>query len=311
MALIGKLIYARTSHHSHLHFIVRTKKMTFAGTLASIVFCLTAAATLAALSSTGELRQPAVPLDVNALPPSTFYVILPSSGDGAGDANMTYSIFPKYGTTGRVARIRNPKNHWFVYCAGCEEGRCIGVVETVELQARIHQCRYATNGGPFGGPNCITPVIANGTLVSDLTLPSGYQCVAMMKNGSWVLGNVSRVLYPSILNLFCGFEWLVIDGAALTFREKEIAPRTTFGLSSSGEMISLVAEGSEVAYTGLTLNQTAAWMVELGAVWAINLDGGGSSTSWLEENSGVQGCPTCIDQPYCCSRSVTTISCIT
>ena len=132
-----------------------------------------------------------------------------------------------------------------------------------------------------------------------------------MKNGSWVLGNVSRVLYPSILNLFCGFEWLVIDGAAVTFREKEIAPRTTFGLSSSGEMISLVAEGSEVAYTGLTLNQTAAWMVELGAVWAINLDGGGSSTSWLEENNGVQGCPTCIDQPYCCSRSVTTISCIT
>jgi len=48
----------------------------------------------------------------------------------------------------------------------------------------------------------------------------------------------------------------------------------------------------------------------LGAVWAINLDGGGSSTSWLGDNLGVQGCPTFNDMPCCCSRSVTTISCI-
>jgi hypothetical protein len=254
-------------------------------------------------------KHPAAP--TSGLPPKDFYVVLPSSGDGAGDPNMTYSLYAKYGTTGRVATIGNPKNHWYVYCAGCaDRGICTGATETVELQALFHGCKYATNGGPFGGHNCITPVISNGSIVSDLALPAGYQCVAMLKNGSWALGNISTSLFPFIANLHCGFEWLVTNGQALTVDVLEIAPRTAIGIDSAGAMISLVAEGSEVAFTGLTLNQTAAWMVDLGAVWAINMDGGGSSTSFLLENNGVQGCPTCIDQPYCCSRSVTTISCV-
>jgi len=134
--------------------------------------------------------------------------------------------------------------------------------------------------------------------------------MAMMKNGSWILGNISTSLYQNIVNLFCGFEWLVVDGVTLSDGSTFIAPRTTFGIDSEGAMLSLVAEGSETAKIGLTLDQTAKWMVELGARWAINLDGGGSSNSWLEENGGVQGCPTCIDTPCCCSRGVTTISCV-
>jgi exopolysaccharide biosynthesis protein len=180
----------------------------------------------------------------------------------------------------------------------------------VQLQALLHGCAYATNGGPFGGSNCITPVITNGVIVSGLVLPPGFQCVAMLKNGSWALGNVSRALYPSIQNMHCGFQWLVTNGVALASSDLQIAARTAICIDSSGAMISLVAEGSTAAFTGLTLNQTAAWMVELGAVWAINMDGGGSSTSYLESNGGVQGCPTCEAQPYCCSRSVTTITCI-
>jgi len=257
-----------------------------------------------------KLRQePSI--SFSGLPPSDFYVVIPSSGDGTGGSNFSYQIIPKYGTTGRLATVRNPKNHWSVYCAGCEvSGRCTGKTETVDVQAKINNCKYATNGGPFGGPNCITPIISNGSLMSNLSLSAGYQCIAMMHNGSWVLGNISTSLYPSIINLFCGFEWLVVDSVAMNFAQKEVAPRTTFGVDSSGAMLSLVAEGSEVADIGLTLNQTSAWMVELGAVWAINLDGGGSSTSWLGDNLGVQGCPTCNDTPCCCSRSVTTISCI-
>ena len=227
-------------------------------------------------------------------------------------SNVSYQIFADHVTTGRVALVSNPKNHWFVFCAGCETRReCVGITETVEVQARVHQCRYATNGGPFGGPTCITPVISNNTIMSDLVLTEGYQCIAMTRDsGDWLLGNISRALYPTISNLFCGFNWLVVNNSVLTYNDTEIAPRTAFGVDALGRMISLVAEGSEVAHTGLTLNQTAVWMSQLGAKYAINLDGGGSSTSWWHANGGVQGCPTCMDEPFCCLRSVTTINCL-
>ncbi len=274
------------------------------------VLCLAALAAMAAASDASLL--PRHPGPVDGAPPTDFYVILPSSGNGsAASAELTYDLFARYGTTGRLATIRNPKNHFAVHCAGCTtRGSCTGATETVELQALFHGCRYATNGGPFGGKTCITPVITNGTIMSDLPLPAGYQCVAMLKNGSWALGNISTGLYSAIADMHCGFQWLVVNGQALTSSGLEIAPRTVFGIDPTGAMLSLVAEGSEAAYTGLTLNQTAQWALALGALWAINMDGGGSSTSFLRDNNGVQGCPTCIDQPYCCSRSVTTISCI-
>jgi len=79
-------------------------------------------------------------------PPANFSVILPSSGDGTGGSNFSFTIIPKYGTTGRLATVRNPKNHWSVYCAGCEgAGSCTGVTQTVDIQARSHNCTYATN----------------------------------------------------------------------------------------------------------------------------------------------------------------------
>jgi len=41
--------------------------------------------------------------------------------------------------------------------------------------------------------------------------------------------------------------WSVVDSVALNFTANLTAPRTTFGVDSSGAMLSLVAEGSEVA----------------------------------------------------------------
>ena len=58
------------------------------------------------------------------------------------------------------------------------------------------------------------------------------------------------------------------------------------------------------------MNQTAAWMRDLGSVFAIALDGGGSSTMYYKANGGVQGCPTATDFPCCISRAVQTITCL-
>jgi len=55
-------------------------------------------------------------------------------------------------------------------------------------------------------------------------------------------------------------------------------PRTAFGIDKSGRYILLIADGRQGFYsTGLTLQELAATMQHLGAVEAMNLDGGGST----------------------------------
>lgn len=69
------------------------------------------------------------------------------------------------------------------------------------------------------------------------------------------------------------------------------------------------ADGIETVFVGLTLNQLAEWMLLLGAVYAINLDGGGSSVTVV--NGTIVDAPRCTDLPtVVCERSVTTAVCV-
>jgi exopolysaccharide biosynthesis protein len=57
------------------------------------------------------------------------------------------------------------------------------------------------------------------------------------------------------------------------------APRTAFGVDKQGRYIILIADGRDKFHsTGLTLQELAATMQKLGAVHAMNLDGGGSTS---------------------------------
>jgi len=58
-------------------------------------------------------------------------------------------------------------------------------------------------------------------------------------------------------------------------------PRTLLGQKPSGELLMVVAEGRNSDDNGLTAEQSAEVMLELGADRAINADGGGSSTMQL------------------------------
>ncbi len=63
-------------------------------------------------------------------------------------------------------------------------------------------------------------------------------------------------------------------------------PRTAAGVSKDGKTLYLlVADGRRANAPGMTLAELAAFMNHrLDACWAINLDGGGSSTMWLEDH---------------------------
>jgi len=69
------------------------------------------------------------------------------------------------------------------------------------------------------------------------------------------------------------------------------APRTAVGVTSAGRVIMLVVDGRSSGSVGFTLAQLGKEMKSLGAVNAVNLDGGGSATMWIK-GLGVVNHPT-------------------
>jgi hypothetical protein len=60
--------------------------------------------------------------------------------------------------------------------------------------------------------------------------------------------------------------------------EKNRNPRTAIGVTARGTILLYVVDGRRANSVGMTVAELAAAMLELGAVEAMNLDGGGSST---------------------------------
>lgn len=60
-------------------------------------------------------------------------------------------------------------------------------------------------------------------------------------------------------------------------------PRTAIGIKSSGEWVFVVVDGRFQGYLGgMTIKELADFMLQLGCVEALNLDGGGSSTMVID-----------------------------
>ena len=89
-----------------------------------------------------------------------------------------------------------------------------------------------------------------------------------------------------------GFPSLVTDGtAAAEARPGETVysagdwsrnPRTAVGLGPDGELLLVTVDGRTSAGDGMTTPQLAELMADLGAVQALGLDGGGSTTMVVE-----------------------------
>ncbi|HEV7765064.1 MAG TPA: phosphodiester glycosidase family protein [Thermoanaerobaculia bacterium] len=99
-----------------------------------------------------------------------------------------------------------------------------------------------------------------------------------MKKRRWMSGAVSG--WP-LLNKGCA-PLTTLPGSDHFTRAPH--PRTAVGLSKNGRtMYLVVADGRREGVPGMTLPELAEFMDELGACVAMNLDGGGSSAFWLED----------------------------
>lgn len=65
---------------------------------------------------------------------------------------------------------------------------------------------------------------------------------------------------------------------------KDRHPRTMVGVTAAGKLIMVVADGRSPGYAdGMTFEEEARYLLSLGAVDAINIDGGGSSTYYVRQ----------------------------
>src|SRR5690606_19890992 len=84
-----------------------------------------------------------------------------------------------------------------------------------------------------------------------------------------------------------GGNWVLVkDGKAQHSTDQAAHPRTAVGFSADGrKMYLLTVDGRQADSRGVTLDELAGMMVELGAANALNLAGGGSSTLLAREPS--------------------------
>jgi N-acetylglucosamine-1-phosphodiester alpha-N-acetylglucosaminidase len=206
-------------------------------------------------------------------------------------------------------------------------------------QAQQHGCHVATNGGPFHKDG--TSV---GGVVIDFNIAStdfsqhdvGFGIIVVANNNDnntdnrhhssfWILGGITNASEAKELGVqyyLTGFDWLVYEGQSTVSTSctnhsneeegEDRAPRTAIGVDKHGRLLLLVVDGCEDCFhdnnKGLTLDELANLLTSHGAEYAINLDGGGSST--LVQDGQVVNVPTCMDISIPCQRPVATIVCV-
>ena len=248
------------------------------------------------------------------------YVVVPSDGitPGAratvemttipGAGNVTGFPAPP-GVNGYKAVVRNGVSFFRVF--GPLGGDPCGKRVRTSVTARAHNCQIATNGGPFNmkDGSCVGTFISQGKVYG-----SGWGVqFGVTGDGRWIVGtlNASVVEKFNVTESVNGFGWLVRGGKVVVPKPSPsafVAPRTTI------ELLLLEVDGCETrAKCGYTIGATeydmANLLVRQGAFYAINLDGGGSSS--FVRNGTVINHPTDDDIWWLKKeRAVTLITCL-
>ncbi|MFG1695214.1 phosphodiester glycosidase family protein [Nonomuraea sp. NPDC049309] len=149
------------------------------------------------------------------------------------------------------------------------------VAEAVLVDGVVSEVRDAAGSGP---------IPAGSTIL--LGRDKGAAAVAALEPGDKV--DVTYRPKPADggpVKAAVGGNWVLVkDGVVQNSTDTAAHPRTAVGFSADGRtMYLLTVDGRQADSRGVTLNELAAMMKELGAADALNLDGGGSSTLLARE----------------------------
>lgn len=101
--------------------------------------------------------------------------------------------------------------------------------------------------------------------------------------GGWESVGVKHLLTSGPLMIYDG---KVIKQEVNPFNDNR-HPRTAVGITKNNHLICVVVDGRSSESYGMSINELARVMEALGCIYAMNLDGGGSSTAWIKEKGVV------------------------
>ncbi len=132
------------------------------------------------------------------------------------------------------------------------------------------------NGKPTGA------FIMNGVDVTTESEGNAYGYFAVMKDGSVKIGNKGDYSADkgNIQEAIGIYTMLIVDGQICSgLNQVQKYPRQTIGITADGNVVLMTADGNQAPKSiGLTVQEQAEVMLDLGCVWAGHLDGGGSCT---------------------------------
>lgn len=206
---------------------------------------------------------------------------------GAPQVSMNLSANGQTYAINSVNRKR-AANHLVVYTRDFA-----GTTGTNELGTEI---RVKVDSGKLNGAEILTGTVTeNMTGAGNAALSSGEIILSGHNFASDFLKNLQVGDKVEISTSFTPAEWnsvresvsgryhLVKNGALQTITTPGIAPRTAIGVKKDGSIFTAVIDGRTTKSKGLTLQNTAKLMKDLGAQYAMTFDGGGSSTVVVRE----------------------------
>jgi exopolysaccharide biosynthesis protein len=173
------------------------------------------------------------------------------------------------------------------------------ITQTTSEMAEENNAIFAINGDYYGFRDTGL-IIRNGVLYRD-SARGGSDNKALTVDSTGNLEIVTEgdtsgasLVESGVLQSFSFGPVLVQDGQTVDASSSRVSqrenPRTAIGQIAPLHYLVIVADGRSSESSGMTLQQLAQEFVERGATVAYNLDGGGSSTMWL--NGKVINSPT-------------------
>jgi len=162
------------------------------------------------------------------------------------------------------------------------------VTETTSEIAAEVGALIAINGDFYGAQES-GYVIRNGVIYRSEAKSADQEDLVIYEDGSVSIINEGDVTAEELLdegayNVLSFGPALVVGGESAVSEGEEVGkamasnPRTAFAVLENGHYAFVVSDGRTSESEGLSLSELADFLVDLGAVTAYNLDGGGSST---------------------------------
>lgn len=216
-------------------------------------------------------------------------------------ADIEYRKFRHLGTDIHVTITRKPNLKVVSVPPGANAYNLLNVATAAEK----NKARLAINGGYFWEREKdntfwpVTPVIADHKSVGKVEAQKAPRAALCQKDDGTM--EIKRALKAADLtgykNAMGAGPILVMDGKVKVgydeLWEDNIVngpnPRTAVGLIDPNTLVQVVVEGRSLTDAGLTLKDLADFFVGLGCRQAMNFDGGGSCSFWLNGKSLVKG----------------------